>query len=339
MWFDLDTLQSLYRTIFLYGLLFDEPLITRHNIKVLPTMTSSSWPWMNDAPVAIADPIDPINEYDVRPSVKDLIAQNRKSIDKAKAILEHHTLFHSQKHDDLWILRFCLSHKKTKDAVKAAQHALVFREEHQLDFKDIRYHPVAKGGVDLPEEVTRYLCYCTNDALQWALPDPRRGVISFLNFAGIDQHALVKNLDEKDWLPSFLYFSEWSFQWLDYVTRVTGRLTKSVRLIDLQEVKLSAISTEGNKRDGAAMGVMEDVYPQVLKTLYLCHAPSWVQIPWRILRPLMPKRVVDKMDFINPDKKPNERKRLLEHMDESHIPVRFGGTYEARPVAFPLPEH
>jgi hypothetical protein len=53
----------------------------------------------------------------------------------------------------------------------------------------------------------------------------------------------------------------------------------------------------------------------------------------------MPKRVVDKMDFINPDKKPNERKRLLEHMDESHIPVRFGGTYEARPVAFPLPEH
>ena len=297
---------------------------------------------MKDVPMACADPpIDPVNEHDVRPAVKDLVAQNRVSIDKVKAILEKHPLFdYSNKHDDLWILRFCLSHKKkTKDAVKAAEHTLAFRQEHKLDEQDIRFHGVTKGTANLPTALARYMEQCSEDGLQWTLPDPKRGVISFLNYGGLDQHGLVKNLDEKDWLPAYLHLSEWTHQWLDYTTRVTGRLTKSVRLIDCAEVKLSGISQECTKRDGAALGAMEDFYPQVLQTLYLCHAPSWLQVPWRILRPLMPKRVVEKIDFINPDKKEKERKRLLEHLDEAHLPVRFGGKHEPWPVEFPLPPH
>lgn len=293
---------------------------------------------MKDVSMAIADHIDPVNERDHRPSVKDLIKKNRSLVDKAKAELQNHALFDPNKHDDLWILRFCLSHKKTKEAVKAARHTLQFRDEHGLDAKDIRFHPVGSEGTVISEEMKIYLSYCSKDALQFTLPDPKRGVVAFLNFAGIDQHALAKNVDEKNWLPSFLYISEWTHQWLDYVTRTTGRLAKSVRLIDLQEMKFSAINNESNRRDGAAMGVLEDIYPQLLQTLFLCHAPVWVQIPWRILRPLMPKRLVEKMDFINPDKKANERKRLLEYLDEEHLPTRFGGKYEPWPVCFPLPQ-
>ncbi len=42
-------------------------------------------------------------------------------------------------------------------------------------------------------------------------------------------------------------------QWCDYVTRTTGRLTKSVRLMDTRGFTLSCISSEGLKRDGDAM--------------------------------------------------------------------------------------
>jgi CRAL/TRIO domain len=312
--------------------------------------TTSGWPWMKDhvvssgsaASSSFADPpMDPVNEHDVRKAVKDLIAKHRVSIDKVKTMLEQHPLFdYSNKHDDLWILRFCMSHKnKPKDAAKAAEHALLFRDKHQLDSQDIRFHGITKGASDLPPPFARYMEYCTEDCLQWTLPDPQRGVISFLNFGGMDQHALVKNVEEKDWLPSFLHLSEWTFQWLDYVTRVTGRLTKSIRLIDAAQVKLSGISRECNRRDGDAMGVMEDIYPQMLQTLFVCHASPWIQVPWRVLRPLLPKRVVEKIDFIYPDKKENERKRLLEYLDEDHIPVRFGGKYEPWPVAYPLPSN
>lgn len=297
----------------------------------------TDWPWMVGIDVAIADAIEPVNASDSRPAVKDLIEQNRAAIDQVKKEIENNALFDPQKHDDLWILRFVLSHKKKlKDATKAARHTMSFRDEHKLDSTDIRFHPV--GPKALSEETKRYLSYCSEDALSIVLPDPQRGVVGFLNFAGIHQHDLVKNLDPKDWLPTFLYTTEWTHQWLDYVSRTTGRLTKSVRLADLKENKLSGINNEANKRDGEAMGTMEDVYPQLLQTLFICHAPAWIQIPWRILRPILPKRVVSKMDFINPDKKPNERKRLYEYVDEEHLPVRFGGKYEPWPVAFPLPE-
>ena len=290
----------------------------------------------------VADPpMDPVNEHDVRPAVKDLIAKYRVSIDKVKTMLEPHPLFdYSKKHDDLWILRFCLSHKnKPKGAAKAAGHTLEFRDKYQLDTQDIRFQAITKGATDLPPALARYMEHCTDDGLQWALPNPQRGVVSILNCGGIDQHALVKNVDEKDWLASFLHLSEWTFQWLDYVTRVTGRLTKSIRLFDIAEVKFSGFSRECNRRDGNTMAAMEDVYPQMLQTLFICRASPWVQVPWRIVRPLMPKRVVEKMDFINPDKKESERKRLLEYLDEDHLPVRFGGKYEPWPVVFPLPQH
>jgi len=230
-----------------------------------------------------------------------------------------------------------LSHKRTKDAAKAAEHTLEFREEHKLDETDIRFLGTSQDGTNQPQSFSRYIEHCGPEAVQWTLPDSKRGVICFIDFAARDVDALVENLNEKEWLESFLYLNEWAFQWQDYITRVTGRLTKSVRLIDFKEAKLSGMNQEATKRDSAAMKMTEDVYPQLLKTLYICHAPAWIQIPWRILRPLFPKRVIEKMDFINPDTRPNERDRLLEHLEEAHLPVRFGGKYEAWPTAFPLP--
>lgn len=155
--------------------------------------------------------------------------------------------------------------------------------------------------------------------------------------ASVDDHALVKNLDESDWLPVFAYFSEWTHQWLDYITRTTGRLTKNVRLANMTGVKLSGVSPESGRRMGKAMEVMEDCYPQLLHGIFMCNPPIWVQIPWRIFRPLLPKRVVQKMDFIAPAKNEKERQRLFAFVSEANLPIRFGGKYETWPIAFSPP--
>lgn len=296
----------------------------------------TSWPWMKGIDNAIADPIPLLNEYDERPSVKALIEENRKIIDELKQGLLSDPLYDADKHDDLWILRFLLSHKKhTKVALKAAQTTLVFRKESKLDEQDIRGDPV--GGNCKDKAVVEYQAHISNDALMFVVPDAKRGVIAFFRYAGIDQHALVKNVDEVVWLPTFGYISEWSFQWVDYVTRTTGRLTKSVRLIDMEGFSLSSISRENLRRDGVAMGVMEDCYPQMLQGIFICDPPLWLQIPWRIFRPLMPKRVLNKIDFIVPTKRERERVRLFKHVSEDDLPVRFGGKYEPWPVEFHPP--
>jgi hypothetical protein len=75
------------------------------------TSGTSSWPWLKGVEVAVADPIPPVNQYDDRPSVKELIEKHRQSIDQVQLGLKDDPLYDLSKHDDLWILRFVLSHK------------------------------------------------------------------------------------------------------------------------------------------------------------------------------------------------------------------------------------
>jgi CRAL/TRIO domain len=299
-------------------------------------LVNPSWPWLEGCGATIADPIPPVTISDDRPSAKDLIAKHRHHIDQVRTELESDPLYRANKHDDLWILRFVMSHKnKVPRAVKAAKYTLAFREEHQLDAVDLRYLTPSEGFSR--ENMARYMKYCADDALLFTLPDAQRGVVAFACQAGFDQHALVQNVDEKDWLPCFLYLTEWSHQWLDYVTRTTGRLTKTIRIFDFSGAKISGINPELSRRDGKAMGVMEDCYPQLLQSLFICHAPAWAQIPWRIIRPLLPHRVASKIDFIAPHVREKERSRLLPYISLEQLPVRFGGTHTIWPVDFPLP--
>ena len=284
----------------------------------------TSWPWMKGVGVALADPAPPLNEHDERPSAKDLVAQHRGAVEQVRQELEADPLYDACKHDELWILRFLLSHKlSVKPALKAAKTTLVFRKEHRLDERDIRAHPVGKNCDNAV--VRQHAAFTADGAVQFLVPDKRRGVIAFLHYAGIDQHGMIKNLDKSIWLPALGYMSEWSFQWVDYVTRTTGRMTKSVRLVDTRGFAMSQISYECLKRDGDAMSVMEDCYPQMLQGIFICNPPSWVHIPWKVCRNFLPKRLVSKIDFIRPDKNENERKRLFKHIAEEHLPVCYGG--------------
>jgi len=296
----------------------------------------TSWAWMEGIEVAVADPMSPVNKYDKRLAVKDLIVENRDQIDSVKSDLVANPLYDPNKHDDLWILRFIMSHKKKKGkrALKAIENTLAFRKEHKIDeWGDIRGKP---AGIDCEHTKRLYEYFEEGTTFQNVLPDQKRGLVLFLRIGGIDAHALVKNVDESAWLPYFAYFTEFSHQWLDYITRTTGRLTKHLRIVDLKELTLSKISMEYNRRDGRAMGVMEDCYPQLLQRIYICNSSRWVQIPWRICKPLLPKRVVEKLDFINTSVT-KERSGLLEFISEEHLPERYGGQNSTWPVEFDFP--
>ena len=348
-----------------------------------PTTTaksSPSLPWMEGAVVKnsrnshcwIADPCPPVDRFDSRPSVVHLISQNRASIDTVRAALKwsNDPLFDINKHDDLWILRFVLSHHKNKrrrlplDAiVDAARYTLRFRSHYHLDDMDIRFHPPSRtdkdhtnrssgnggngdnDGVDRVQEqkrlkraaaCTKYLASCRPGAITFGIPDVRRGVVCFIQASGIDKDQVLKQFGVNDWLYAFLYMNEWTFQWLDYVTRTTGRLTKSVRLLLADGMsKSNLLPGQNQQRVKQAMGVMEECYPQLLEGIFVCKAPAWIQIPWRLLRPILPKRVVNKIDFVTPTDE--ERERLQGHVSINHLPARLGGKLTEWPVRYPLP--
>lgn len=298
-------------------------------------MTMSIFPWLSECGTTIADPpITPIDRHDDRPSVSSLITEHRTVIDDVRNELRTDPLYDRHKHDDLWILRFVLSHNQNvSSAVRAAKYTLAFRKQHQLDEKDVRY-----GQPSDNESLQRYMKHVRDDAIRFVVPDHRRSVILFIAIGGVNQHGLAANVNESDWLPSYLHYNEMAYQWIDVITRRTGRLTKLIRIIDGQNIQWNAFNIECSRRDGVVMKLTEDCYPQLLAGMYICDAPSYIQLPWKMIRPLFPKRVLQKFDFINPNANINEYQRLLlPHLCEDHVPTRYGGLYKPWPVEFPLP--
>lgn len=282
---------------------------------------------MKGISVAIAAPIEPVCPEDVRLSVLDLIRDHSTAIAEVRGELETDPLFDANKHDDLWILRFILSHKKkTKSAVKAAKYTLGFRAQHRLDNLDIRDTPPHKVPEGRVKEYYDVRCFKNRCIVM--VPDKQRGAISYVDLGGHIPGCSQK-VEYDTWEQGYIYTSEWTHQWLDFVTRTTGRLTKSIRIIDMKTASMAFFDRHDMKYDSTVMEKMEDCYPQLLESISACNTPSWIHIIWALGRKIMPKRVVEKFDIINPKQNQAERDRLHKYISEENLPVEYGGVNDS----------
>lgn len=237
-------------------------------------MKSSSWIWMRGIDKAITDVVlDPVTPDDDRPSVHDLIKDHADQIEEVRGELKQDPLFEKGKHDALWILRFLLSHNSqgqkskataTQRALQAAKDTLLFRKKYNLDEQDIR-------GL-VPHRVTEddhlphfpYICRywkirAPGDSIVCTIPDKERGAVIFLKFSTMNNDTdCVEALFDDIWNGNFIFSSEWAFQWLDFVTRTTGRMTKSVRFLDMQGISFWHLDRDikAGKRDAKVMGMV-----------------------------------------------------------------------------------
>jgi hypothetical protein len=298
-----------------------------HNLTRHDTSITNAGPWVTHEDRSQMDPLPPASEFDTRPSTRDLIHHHRHNIAQVKRNLEQRCqLYHPKRHDELWILRYLLSQKTVKKAADCAKLFIEYRAERSLDTVDLRAHPPSSNCVQHAGVRTYFDCL-EEDAMTFSLPDPDRGIVILAKLAGFHQSKLIKAIpnDNEDW--PFWYFMEWSFQVLDSITRKTGRLTKGIRLVDLQGYSLHQNDRHHVQRSTDNAKQVQDQYPQMLASVFLVNAPSWMNMAFRIFRPLLPKRFVEKFDILPK----NSTKRLLAHLRLEHVPVRFGGTYELWP--------
>eukprot|EP00546_Thalassionema_frauenfeldii_P008141 CAMPEP_0178912170 /NCGR_PEP_ID=MMETSP0786-20121207/10108_1 /TAXON_ID=186022 /ORGANISM="Thalassionema frauenfeldii, Strain CCMP 1798" /LENGTH=92 /DNA_ID=CAMNT_0020584711 /DNA_START=689 /DNA_END=967 /DNA_ORIENTATION=+ len=88
---------------------------------------------------------------------------------------------------------------------------------------------------------------------------------------------------------------------------------------------------ECGKRHGKVIKVTEDKYPQLLAGIKIIDAPKWIQVPWKVLRPLFPKGEVEKIDFVNPVKNSKELTAVLKYVAPKHSPTKYGGKKDVWP--------
>ena len=298
----------------------------------VPPATNSTHP----RPVNMV-PLPPVCADDDRPAICDLLALHAAPLAALRTAVAADELYRPALHDDLWLLRFWLSHKTASGgsnagvaaAAKAARATLRYRHAHDLDGKDTR-HEWPDEGSERPAYKGFFGCVAPA-CLMHCLPHPDRGIVSFVVLSGLDMHAMGK-LKPEDSLRGHAAFTEWSYQMIDAISRRTGRLTKASRLIEMRGMRIGAIDRTYIQQDGANSKATEDYYPQLLSAVYICHPPSWIQVLWRLSRPFFPKRFVDKVDIISPSTNPNEAARLKRHLAPKDTPARFGGELQVWPV-------
>jgi hypothetical protein len=263
-----------------------------------------------------------------RERLNDLISKHASKLSSLRSIVSRDANYEPALHDDIWLLRFLLTHLPKGGiaaAASAATETMAWRRAHGMDDPKL---PVAQkvGSV-----AKMYAALRDPAAISYFVPDADRGLLLVAVPALIDFHKASTTLTEEEQKEAHRLSTEWVFRFCDAATRRTGYLTKYVRIVDLEGLKFSHINREFQRRDSKNSKAIESAYPQLLGAIFLCHAPKWMQTVWRGLRVMMPARVVEKVDFIEPKTSAAERKRLLRWVAPEHLPTFLGGSLEEWP--------
>ncbi|GFH50140.1 hypothetical protein CTEN210_06616 [Chaetoceros tenuissimus] len=283
---------------------------------------------------------------DDRPYITDLLLQHQVEIDTVHEILTNNEPLFVQdsqspnpRYDNIWILRYILSHRTIANASKAAQKTIQFRHTKRLnELGDIRHRaPSLRKDTKIQENqfpsVLAYNAYfASNYTIMHTLPDPNRGVMSYVKVNELNLKGIYETLPLETLQDSYLYCNETIFQIQDEITRRTNRLTKVLKIIDLQDMSLKGLKLNYMKKDAKASRLSQDYYPQLVGAVYLVNCPNFMQRVWNILKKLFPKRVVEKTNLFGKVITEKERKKYFEKFVKvDNLPVCFGGSDEHWP--------
>mmetsp|Transcript_10030 Transcript_10030/g.11130 ORF Transcript_10030/g.11130 Transcript_10030/m.11130 type:complete len:307 (-) Transcript_10030:217-1137(-) len=278
--------------------------------------------------------------HDDRPFISDLLKEYSSEIESVRNIIQDDNLYNkgdnSTRYDDIWILRFLLSHKKNVEkAAKAAIKTMHYREEMKLnELGDIRHRTGSITGptsIQFPM-VVKYQSFCKNPSdIINTLPNKDRGIVTYLNIGGVNTKKLAKEMSVEDIQEAYMYSNECTFQVLDEVTRRTGKLTKWLKILDCDGLYFTDLSMKYVQKDGAANKASDCFYPQLLGAMLIVNSPSWAQNIWKVIRPFFPVRVVEKINFFGSDINPEDKKHFLRYISEESLPEKYGGNNKEWP--------
>lgn len=275
------------------------------------------------------DPFPPVSPADNRPAVRDLLEKHSDDMESLrKLVTVDNPLYNADYHDDLWLLRFLLFHKKPAKAAKAALNTMKYRSEHGLDVpEELGWLIPLVEGADIPDVFRPYTERLENDAVFHTQPHDDRGVIAYIRLVGVDMTRMVSEVPKEELRATMRCTNEFYFRVLDEVTRRTGRLTKMVRLIDLDGITAKKLNRKFLKIDGQIAKEVEDHYPQLLGSVSVFNAPKVLEAAWKVIQYFFPAGDREMTEIYAPFAEGSfpEDAAIFKHVLPSNFPKRYGG--------------
>jgi hypothetical protein len=298
-----------------------------------------------------------VNSHDDRPLIADLLVAHSVAIVSVQERINANEIgkelfnkgCNSERYDDIWILRFVLSHRgNVKSATKAALKTMIFREEKKLnEVGDLRHKIKNFSGEDndatsnsnaandLPGSKL-FKKFCEKEAIFNFLPDKNRGILVIIQLSHVDMDRIVTETSAEESFEWYLYSHEAFHQVLDEISRRTGRLTKMVQFLDMANMQLLRMNLTYARRDAYTLHMMEEFYPEQIGTMFIFNSPEWLSGLWTLIRPLFTKSLVEKVDFLPSISKMKKSKirfgSVLRCISEDNLPEKYGGMNKTWPL-------
>lgn len=266
--------------------------------------------------------------HDQRIPVRDLLAKHATELIALRELVAVDSLYDAARHDDLWLLRFFLSHSKggVAAAAKAARYTLAWRETHRMDALAAELETIP--AIAHPNVTTAHAVHVKPHGIRFLVPDGTRGPILFAHMIDFDYVATMKHVSREAYASMMRTMNEWYFMQCDRVTRETGLLTKSCRFIQCRGLAVGALDRQWLKMDGQVAKDMEDCYPQGLGLIICLDPPAWSLVVWKAAKFFFPARMVEKIDLLSTRSASGRsalHKRALPYLDLADLPAAYGG--------------
>lgn len=221
-------------------------------------------------------------------SVDVLLSTHASSISLLRARVATEYGFVPGEHDEIFVLRFLLSH----GSVEAAETPL----KRTIAWRRARAAELARARAEQP--TPRHAAMA--ELLLIELLEPRTArdePILLVRVGRSDVRTLMDRWSEDEVADYLTYFKEAAFAACDRATRATRRLVKLVTVIDMEHALLSThdprflAALHKSSRDGTAH------YPQLLELTMPIHTPPFVDLLWYLGKNFVPERTLAKIHF------------------------------------------
>ena len=191
--------------------------------------------------------------------------------------------------DEIWALRFVLSHSHPSDDAAAASAARFCRRWRAENAAMLE---AAREGRPLPPHAAIEALVAT--AYHGAT---KRGEPVYVIRAGIANAAvLMATVAEQDVVDWMMYKKEQGFLRCDALTRSTRTLTKLVTVNDLNHVSLlQGTDSKFQAALGKASKLSERLYPQLLGRAVLVNVPRFMAVLYPLFKVFMSKKTLTKI--------------------------------------------
>jgi len=257
-------------------------------------------------------------------NVDVLLKQNHEKMEKLKELIKD--IYDEKIHDEIYLLRYCLSNDKLDKAEKSIRFTMEYRKKNDSWLKD-----AVNGEKSAPnyDTIIKYSC----SSIHKSKSDDGGPIV--IVRSNLSHPKKLMDMVNEEQMCNFLVFQK-EICWMacDELTRKNRKITKMLAVNDMNGVSLLSNDKRFFKSLGDSSKIAENLYPQLLEKNIVVNPPTMFKVIMSVASVFMSKKSLSKMVTC----KGNMAKQNIKQcpyaskmIKEEDIPTFLGGKCDCTP--------